>query len=531
MEKFQNSAEQNQKYLNGEKMSKLKKSRGAGITLSYVNTFLNMICGLFLSAFLLRSLGDTDYGVYQTISSFANYLVLLEFGTGTVMTRNLSACRARNATKDEIEKNISTIWTITNVLSIVIIAVSVLFYSSLGSIYSSSLDAGQIEYAKQIFIVITVFLIVSFYLQTLNGITLAFEHYTFTSKTSIMKVVSRTLLLVVLVPIVKKALIIAVIDALVGVSLVIYAFIYCKRNFKIKINIKSFDKSILKASLPLCMAIFLQAIVNQANSNVAKFIIGIKLDPETVALYSVGLYVYNIFSSLTTIPISMYAPQITKRVVNGLKGKELTDYLIQPSRLIVLIGGTVFFGFFAVGKQFVQVVYGEKYLQAWLIAIIIMAPMFINMANGVIINVLDAMNKRMSRSIALLGTTAANIVLTLFWIDKFGIVGAACATAICTLVGQVIVMNIYYSKAIKIKVMYMYRKTFKGILPFQITGAAAAFAIGQYIENIYLSFLVSGVVYVAISLGTFVLIGKNETEKNMIKGILNKVKAIVKKSA
>lgn len=262
-------------------MSKLKKSRGAGITLSYVNTFLNMICGLFLSAFLLRSLGDTDYGVYQTVSSFANYLVLLEFGTGTVMTRNLSACRARNATKDEIEKNVSTIWTITNVLSLVIIAVSALFYLSLGSIYSNSLDAGQIEYAKQIFVVITVFLLVSFYLQTLNGITLAFEHYTFTSKTSIMKVVSRTVLLIVLVPIIKKALIIAAVDAAVGICLVVYAYIYCKRNFKIKINITGFDKSILKASLPLCMAIFLQALVNQANSNVAKFIIGIKLDPET----------------------------------------------------------------------------------------------------------------------------------------------------------------------------------------------------------------------------------------------------------
>ena len=510
-------------------MSKLKKSRGAGITLSYVNTFLNMVCGLFLSAFLLRSLGDTDYGVYQTVSSFANYLVLLEFGTGTVMTRNLSACRARNATKDEIEKNVSTIWTITNVLSLVIIAVSALFYLSLGSIYSNSLDAGQIEYAKQIFVVITVFLLVSFYLQTLNGITLAFEHYTFTSKTSIMKVVSRTVLLIVLVPIIKKALIIATVDAAVGICLVVYAYIYCKRNFKIKINIRSFDKSILKASLPLCMAIFLQALVNQANSNVAKFIIGIKLDPETVALYSVGLYVYNIFSSLTTIPISMYAPQITKSVVNGLRGKELTDYMIQPSRLIVLIGGTVFFGFFAVGRQFVSVVYGEKYLQAWLIAIIIMAPMFINMANGVIINVLDAMNKRMSRSIALLVTTVANIFLTLFWIDKYGIVGAAASTAICTLIGQVFVMNIYYSKAIKIKVFYMYRKTFKGILPFQLIGAVVAFMVGQNITNIYLSFLVSGVIFVVISLGSFIIIGKNETEKNMIKSILNKVLKIIKR--
>ena len=509
-------------------MSKLKKSRGAGITLSYVNTFLNMIFGLFLSAFLLRSLGDTDYGIYQTVSSFANYLVLLEFGTGTVMTRNLSACRARNASKEEIEKNISTIWTVTNALSLVILGVSAIFYFSLHKIYANSMSIAEISYAKEIFIVITLFLLVSFYLQTLNGITLAHEHYTFTSKTSIFKIVSRTALLVILVPFVKKAIIIALIDACVGLFLAVYAYFYCKRNFKIKINIRNFDKTILKASLPLCTAIFLQAIVNQANNNVAKFIIGIKLDPETVALFSIGLYVYNIFSSLTTIPISMYAPQITNKVVNGVRGKELTDYMIQPSRLITLIGGSVFFGFIAIGKQFVIIVYGEQYINAWLIAIIIMAPMFINMANGIIINVLDSMNKRMSRSIALLATTIANIFLTILLIEKYGIIGAATSTAITTLIGQVIIMNIYYSKVIKIKVLYMFRKTFKGILIYQIIGCVVAFAVGKFISNVYISFFAGGLVYAIISLGSFILIGKNEWENNILITLSNKVFKLLK---
>lgn len=90
-------------------------------------------------------------------------------------------------------------------------------------------------------------------------------------------------------------------------------------------------------------------------------------------------------------------------------------------------------------------------------------------------------------------------------------------------------MNIYYSKAIKIKVFYMYRKTFKGILPFQLIGAVVAFMVGQNITNIYLSFLVSGVIFVVISLGSFIIIGKNETEKNMIKSILNKVLKIIKR--
>ena len=104
------------------------KKRNIGLALSYTNTFLNMIVGLFLSSFLLRQLGDTEYGIYQTIASFANYLVLLEFGTGTVMARNLSVCRSNGETQLQIEKNISTIWSITNILALVIAVVSVAFY-------------------------------------------------------------------------------------------------------------------------------------------------------------------------------------------------------------------------------------------------------------------------------------------------------------------------------------------------------------------------------------------------------------------
>ena len=503
---------------------KTNNSRGMGISLSYVNTFLNMVTGLFLSAFFLRFLGDTEYGVYQTVSSFANYLVLLEFGTGAVMSRNISLCRARNASKEEIEKNISTIWTITNVLALLITVVSVGFYFSLDTIYAESLDASQLAEAKVIFIVITVYLVVSFYLQTLNKITIGFEHYPYISKLSIAKSVSRTILFVIFIPLLKQSIIIAAVDAIIVIVQLLYSFVYCKRKFNIKINFKGFDKSIFKAALPMCAAVFIQGIVNQANGNVAKFIIGIKLGPETVALYSIAVYIYFIFSSLTVIPISMYVPQVAKSVVSGLKGKELVNCMVQPSRLIVLIGGTIFFGFFAAGKQFISIVYGEQYLQAWNIAVIIMSAMYVSMATGVLMNVLDAMNKRMSRSIVLLVTTALNVVLTSIWLDKFGVIGAAAATAVCTFLGEVIIMDIYYAKAIKIKLFYMYRKTFKGILLFQLIGAAVAFTVGHFITNVYLSFLASGVIYVVISFGSFVLIGKNEVEKNMIKGFLKKIK-------
>lgn len=496
------------------------KNRRIGIAFSYGYTVINMVCGLFLSSFLLRILGDTEYGIYQTIASFANYLVLLEFGTGTVMTRNISTCRGRNASQQEINQNVSTIWTLTNFLSGVILLISVLFYFLIGRIYSASLLPEQITYAKKIFIFVTIYLVVSFYCQTLNGIILAFEHYSFSSIQGITRTLIRTVTLIFLIYSYRYALLIAVVDMALSLVLFSSSLIYCLLKLKVNFRISLFSHSILRNSIPLCTAIFLQAIANQANNNVDKFLIGIRLSPESVALYSIALYIFSIFSSLTTIPISLYAPQISKEMSRGIEKKTLINHLIYPCRLVAVVGGMIIFGFISAGKQFICLLYGQSYLQAWPIAIILMFPMYLNMVNGVLINVLDFLNKRMIRSEILTVTTIANIVLTLFWLNRWGIIGAALATAVCTTLGQVIVMNIYYAKAMKIPVLYMYRQAFQGILPFLAVGAAAAFCVGNFIQGNAFSFVICGCIFLLISLVGIAFWGTTKQEKAAIQKIL-----------
>ncbi len=496
------------------------KSRKLGIILSYVNTGLNMVIGLFMSAFLIRLLGDTEYGIYKTMSSFANCLVLFEFGTGTVMTRNLSVCFANNEPQEKVDRNISTIWVITNILAVFISIVSVIFYFAADNIYANSLTPEQIVYGKKIFIFVAVYLVASFYVQTLHGVVMAYEYYPFASLMNIIKIISRTALLVVLLCFIQKAIWIAVVDMAVNVGILIVTLIFCKIKCRMTTSFNKFDINIFKSSLPMSLAIFLQVIVNQANSNVDSLLIGIKLNPESVSLYSVGLYVYSIFSSLTTTPISMYAPQIVRTVHNGASKQALTDSLVQPSRLIVLVGGSILFGFIAAGRQFIEIVYGAEYLDAWIIAIVIMAPMFINMANGVMVNVLDAMNKRMARSKALIITTIANIILTFFWLDWWGPIGAALATCVCTILGQVLIMNIYYHRVIGVNVIYLFGKTFKGILLYQIIAAAISFLIAIRIENLCGSFAVAIGLYLLIFGIGYLRFGANDVEQQMIKRTL-----------
>lgn len=499
-------------------------NRKFGIVLSYANTFLNMVAGLFLSAFLLRMLGDAEYGLYQTMASFANYLVLLEFGTGTVMARNLSVCRSKNDSEENINKNVSTIWTETLMLIAIIIVISAVFYFSIDNIYSKSLTEEQIESGKIIFIFVTLYLIFSFCVQTLNGVVLAFECYTYNSAMSIARQIIRVILLVCIILRWKYALIIAIIDFILSLIMFFIEYIFCKRKFHVKFSFKYFDKIIFKASIPLGLAIFMQGLSNQANTNVGKFLIGIEFNPELVALYSVALYIIQIFLSLGTVPVVMYNPQIVKNVTSGIKGEGLVNTIIEPCRLVAIICGTILFGFISVGRQFITLVYGSEYLIAWTIVLIIGIPTVILLTNGVMENVLNAMNRTKPRTISLLITIVLNILLSIVFMKQWGVIGVAIASALATFLFQVTFLNVYYSKKLHMNMIYLYKKAYSGILQYQIIAMVVVLIITYFITNNTLSFLIGGIVYVIISFLGIILFGINETEKNIIKSLLRKIK-------
>ncbi|MBR6514782.1 MAG: oligosaccharide flippase family protein [Clostridia bacterium] len=497
----------------------MKKSRGRGIILSYGFIFCNMICGLFLSSFLLRQLGDTEYGLYQTISAFATYLVMLEFGTGTVMCRNIAVCR-NSEDKDRLKNNISTIWYLTVFLSLVIVAVSAVFYINIGNIYANTMTAGQIASGKNVFIVITAFLVFSFYTQTANGILMGFEDYTFSQVMKLVKLISRTALLVALILFKPYAILIALVDAGIGLIVLVVTLIHCIKNYGVRFRLRDFDKKILWDSAPLCLALVIQSFVNQANNSVDKFLIGIMMSIESVAVYSVAQYIYQVFSSVTTTPISMYLPKVAKDITSGYEGKQLTDSLVQPCRLVVLLGGMIVGGFFAVGKQFIMLVYGTDKQEAWLYALIIMIPMFINMSNGILINVLDVLKKRLMRSCVLFFTTVLNIVLSILLMKAWGMIGAVIATAVSTFIGQILVMNIYYAKKINIKVMYLFGRIYSGILPIIIIASVASYFVAKFISNNTLSMLTGGALFLFVTLICCMIFGFNDYEKNLVKRLL-----------
>ena len=59
--------------------------RKMGALLSYAVIILNMLVGLVYTPFLIRKLGQAEYGLYSIVYSVMNYLTVMDMGFGNAI--------------------------------------------------------------------------------------------------------------------------------------------------------------------------------------------------------------------------------------------------------------------------------------------------------------------------------------------------------------------------------------------------------------------------------------------------------------
>ena len=75
----------------------------AGAILSYVSIGLNNIVGLLYTPFMLRMLGQNEYGLYSLVASVVGYLTVLDLGFASAIVRYTAKFRAEGKIREQYE--------------------------------------------------------------------------------------------------------------------------------------------------------------------------------------------------------------------------------------------------------------------------------------------------------------------------------------------------------------------------------------------------------------------------------------------
>ena len=490
-------------------------SKKDGIIISYIALVFNTLSAILLTPILLKYLGVDEYGLYQMIYSVAHYILILDLGISTVMVRYISEFRVRKDKQGE--KNFAAIaGVIMIVIMLVIVLVGGVINMNLENIYKN-LSTEDYDLSHRMFSFMIAQFVITIANNYVKGIVLAYERFAFSNMVNLLKMFFAFGLTIVFVCVGMGAIGIVIANTLVLFIELLINLVFVIRILHFQIGLYFWDFLLVKAMTGLMLAMLLQSVVNHVNSVVDKTILGMTCAKTDVAVYSIAATIVTMFNTLPTILSAFFQPQTVKMVVNNVSKSELTDLVIRVGRWQLILVGAFLCAFFLFGRDFITLWVGEAMLDAWLIVLIIMPFNMIPLLQTVCISILNAYDKRMDRSLILLGITIIHIFCTVFLIRVIGPWGAPVGTAISYLIGYVFFMNLYYSKVIHLEVKRMFLSIFKRIWACLLFASVVCLPLLYWTQIGIIYFICKVSVFCCILGVLLYLWGWNKSEKKLVR--------------
>ena len=503
-------------------MTQISERKGGAI-LSYVWIALNSAVGLLFTPFLLRSLGQAEFGLYQLIGSFVAYLAVLDFGIVATLTRYTAKYREEG--DKEGEKNFFAIVSIIYLaISVVIVVLGAITYTFLDEIFSNSLTSSELVKAQTMFVILVFSTLATIFDKAVVGALTGYERFLFPRSAYIARVILKITVLVVLLMLDYGAVAIVFVEMLMNTTVLIANIIYGFCRCKLRVRLYHLDAPLISEVARFSFWVFLTLLATLLWWRMPQVLIGVYTNTSVVAVFAVAMLLNGLYQSLATVISSLFLPQATRLVMRGATGEELTNFMIRPSRYQLMLLGGVLCGFLLYGRQFIILWAGPGYELAYVIAATVMIPITIPLVQALGVSILQAKNKHAFRAVLYVALATCNTIASVFLIQRFGAMGAAGGTAATLCIGNVIVMNVYYHRVIGINIPRFFRQLVKGIMPAVIVSSTFGHCLLFLPGDSWVIFLVRCSGFSIAYCSMLYWFGINESEKEFFMKLTRSIK-------
>ena len=254
-----------------------------------------------------------------------------------------------------------------------------------------------------------------------------------------------------------------------------------------------------------------------------KVILGMLTSTAVVAVYNIGVTFNSMMTNISTAFSGVLMPKITGMITKKATPKELTEIFIRVGRLQYLIIALVLSGFIVFGRDFILLWAGPEYKEAYFIAIVTLIPLAIPLIQNTGLSIVTAQNKHQFRSIVYLIIAIVNVVSTYIVVPFLGGFGAALCSAISYVIGQGIIMNIYYYKITKLNIPLFWKNIISmSVIP--IIMIMISLFITQFSPfNSWFKLIIAIIIYTLIYSAGMYIFSMNAYERDVIRQPLQRV--------
>lgn len=466
----------------------------AGAILNYVIIILNTIVGLAYTPYMLRCLGQNEYGLYSLVASIIAYLTLLDFGFGNAIIRYTAKFRAEKKKKEQWEM-FGMFLIVYSFIGIIAFGGGLGLYFNVDALFDRTMTADELSQAQTMMLLLTVNLAFTFPLGIFGSIISAYENFVFQRIVNILRIIISTAVLIAVLALGYKAVALVVVQTTFNLLTLAINYVYCRKRLKIHIIFGKFNWLFIREIGLYSFWIFLNAIVEKIYWGSGQFIIGSLLGTVAVAVFSVSILFEQMFVQFSAAISNVLLPKITYIVSQGNDTKSLSDIFIATGRLQSLVISFIIYGFVIFGNHFIVIWAGPNYQQSYIITIIFFVSLYIPLIQNTGYIILQARNQLKFRSVSYTLLAILCIFLQCILTKAYGVTGCAIAVCICMLIGQGLIMNYYYLVKQDIKIWTFWNNILKQNIP-PILFSGITYLILSYINiESYIGLFVSIIIY------------------------------------
>ena len=503
------------------------RNRKLGSILSYTQMFLSIIISLSYTPIMIRILGKNEYGLYQTALSTISMLNILSLGFHSGYIRFYSGYRKRNDQE--------AIFRLNGLYLLVFLGVGVvafacgIYLSCHGELlFNKGLTREEYALVRKLLMILSVNMAFYFPASVFDTILSAQEKFVFQKVVSIIGTLLSPLVSLPLLLTGFRSLAIVTVSVAISMLTQLLNFYMVGCRMKQKFYFSGFPKGLMKNLIAFTGFIALEVIISQINLNVDKLLLARFRGTAQVAVYSVGMSMYNYFVEFSSSVSFVFTPKI-HAVYNQYKqdvrrrNEELTGLFINVGRIQFLLLGLVGSGLILWGREFIGFWVGDGYENAYWVALLLTIPASIELIQRLGIEIQRAMNKHSFRSFILTLMAAGNVGMTIVLCRRYGAVGAAFGTAVAMILGNGMIINIYYYKKCGINIPVFWKN-----IGMQARGlvipAALGIALKCYLPVKSVWMLLGQIVlYTLVYAASMWMLGMNGFEKDLVAGMVKKL--------
>lgn len=487
-----------------------------GAFLSYIIIILNNVIGLLYTPFMLRMMGQTEYGLYSLVASVVAYLTVFDLGFGNAIVRYTAKLRAEGDQKKQYEM-FGVFLLLYSVIGIFTFLVGLVIYFHVDTLFQITMSVEEMRKVRIMLLLMLGNLAFTFPMSIFGSIITAYENFVFQKVINLIRIILNPIIMILMLLVGYRAIGMVVIVTVFNVLTLLINAWFCLAKLKIKISIKKegFAWPFLKEISVYSFWIFLNAIMDRIYWDSGQFILGIYTGVSVIAVYAVALQLVNIYKGFSTAISGLFLPRITAMVTNGEDNAVISTLFVKTGRIQYIILAFILSGFIVFGKDFIKFWAGPDYWEAYYIALILFVPLIIPLIQNVGITILQAKNKLKFRSISYFIISICSLGVSIPLAKLYGGIGCAIGTALALMIGQVFIMNIYYHKKVGLDMILFWKEIgHMSIVPVILT-VSGCLVIRCFPLNSLLYFVLAIIIFSIVYVLSFWFKGLNQYERDL----------------